>query len=349
MVDRTSSLARRTGVAGIAAGVFLSVSVAAEIVHSVERDDKVVNLPLSLVYVILYGLGAVFLTVALFSLRELHDAAGRPLSRVGRVGFRAVLGGSALQVLFAIVAAVEEAVTRESPDAAFLLFGVGFLLLIVGSVLLALGLRRAGLLGSAWAFPLVAGGGGLLAIVAGPDPYHDIGLFIFFSAWVALGLAVAWPRTRLRWSAALGLVIALGAAPAAFASPAVETVHFAGSLTGAGANPCTGAPGTFDVTFEGVSHTNITPIGTFHHTATVTGETVFTPDDPSQPTYSGKFTAWDGQNGAENATITSTATFHDTLFGTDGSTIRDRGVFHVTVLADGTVTAALDSFALVCG
>jgi len=103
------------------------------------------------------------------------------------------------------------------------------------------------------------------------------------------------------------------------------------------------------VTFEGVSHTSIAADGSFHHTATVTGETVFTPDDPSQPTYTGNFTARDGQNGAAGSTITSTAAFHDTLRGSDGSSIRDRGVFHVTVLADGTVTAALDSFALVCG
>ena len=117
----------------------------------------------------------------------------------------------------------------------------------------------------------------------------------------------------------------------------------------AGMSTCTGAPGTYDVTFEGVSHTSIAADGGFHHTATVTGETVFTPDDPSQPTYTGKFTAWDGQDGAAGSTITSTATFHDTLRGSDGSSIRDRGVFHLTVLADGTVTAALDGFVLVCG
>src|SRR5207247_7812205 len=162
-------------------------------------------------------------------------------------------------------------------------------------------------------------------------------------------LSVARRRPLLRWSAALGLLIALGAPAGALASAGVETVHFGGSVTQAGVNPCTGAPGTYDVTFEGVSHTSIAANGSFHHTANVTGETVFTPGDPSQPTYTGKFTAWDGQNGAENATITLTATFHDTLRGSDGSSIRDRGVFHLTVLADGTVTAALDSFALVCG
>src|SRR5438552_16441477 len=94
-------------------------------------------------------------------------------------------------------------------------------------------------------------------------------------------LAVAGRRTLLRWSVALGAMIALGAPAGALASAGVETVHFAGSVTQAGANPCTGAPGTYDVTFEGVFHTSIAADGGFHHTATVTGETVFTPDDPS--------------------------------------------------------------------
>jgi len=80
----------------------------------------------------------------------------------------------------------------------------------------------------------------------------------------------------------------------------------------------------------------------------VTGETVFTPDDASQPTYNGKFTAWDGQNGSQDTTITSTATFHDTLTGSDGSRIRDQGVFHITVLTDGTVAVEFDRFTLTC-
>src|SRR5438034_8258570 len=161
--------------------------------------------------------------------------------------------------------------------------------------------------------------------------------------------ALAGRRTLLRWSAPLAVMIALGAPAGALGSANVETIHFAGSVIQAGANPCTGAAGTFHVSFTGVSHTNVTPVGTLHHTATVTGAIAFTPDDPTQPTYTGEFTAWDGQNGAADSTITLTATFHDTLRGSDGSSIRDRGVFHLTVLADGTVTAALDSFTLVCG
>src|SRR5207249_8729363 len=54
--------------------------------------------------------------------------------------------------------------------------------------------------------------------------------------------------------------------------------------------PISGAAGTFHVSFTGVSHTNVTPVGTLHHTATVTGAIAFTPDDPTQPTYTGEFT-----------------------------------------------------------
>ena len=149
------------------------------------------------------------------------------------------------------------------------------------------------------------------------------------------------------WGSTLVLLIAFAVPAAAFASAGAETVHFGGSLTQATTNPCTGAPGTESVTFKGVAHTSVSANGSMHHTATVTGEILFVPDDSSQPTYIGKFTAWDGQN-ALGATITSTAAFHTTLTGSDGSRISNRGVFHVTLLEDGTVTAAVDKFTFVC-
>lgn len=150
------------------------------------------------------------------------------------------------------------------------------------------------------------------------------------------------------WRSALGLLIALTVPAGAFANAGGETVHFGGSITQATVNPCTGAQGTESVAFKGVSHTSVSANGSMHHTATVTGQILFAPDDPSQPTYSGKFTAWDAQNVALGATITSTAAFHTTLTGSDGSRISNRGVFHVTLLADGTVTAAVDRFTFVC-
>src|SRR5437867_11005033 len=110
--------------------------------------------------------------------------------------------------------------------------------------------------------------------------------------------ALAGRRTLLRWSAPLAVMIALGAPAGALGSVDVETIHFAGSVTQAGANPCTGAAGTFCVSFTGVSHTNVTAGGTLHHTATVTGAIAFTPNDPNQATYTRRLTAWDGPSGA---------------------------------------------------
>jgi hypothetical protein len=150
----------------------------------------------------------------------------------------------------------------------------------------------------------------------------------------------------LAWS--VGLALLVMAAPAASAaSPTVETIHFGGTLSQPSVNPCTGAPGTMAVTFKGVSHTTTNPDGTVHHTATVTGDLRFTPDDPAQPSYTGRFTAWDGQNGTRQ-TITLSAAFHNRLTGSDGSTIRDRGVVHITLNANDTVTVDFDRFMLQC-
>jgi hypothetical protein len=150
----------------------------------------------------------------------------------------------------------------------------------------------------------------------------------------------------LAWS--VGLALLVMAAPAASAaSPTVETIHFGGTLSQPSVNPCTGAPGTMAVTFKGVSHTTTNPDGTVHHTATVTGDLTFTPDDPAQPSYTGRFTAWDGQNGTRQ-TITLSAAFHNRLTGSDGSTIRDRGVVHITLNANDTVTVDFDRFMLQC-
>ena len=152
--------------------------------------------------------------------------------------------------------------------------------------------------------------------------------------------------SMLGWSVVLALLV-LAAPAASAASPAIETIHFGGTFSQADANPCTGAPGTFTVTFKGISHTTTNPDGTVHHTATVNGDVSFTPDDPAQPSYTGKFTAWDGQNGTRQ-TITLSAAFHDRLAGSDGSTIYDRGVVHTTLNANGTITVDFDRFVLQC-
>jgi hypothetical protein len=77
--------------------------------------------------------------------------------------------------------------TGEVPEN-FALFGIGFLLVLVGQLLFARDLRPR--LGRGWLLPLVAVAGLVVALSLDVDPIHDIGLFVFEGAWVALGVAM---------------------------------------------------------------------------------------------------------------------------------------------------------------
>ena len=351
IATRRGPTAQRTGTSAITAGLLLFASVFAEYLFSAEKDGKVTNVPVLSLYIAGFVAGTAALIVALNGLRVLPAHAS--LRRAGRVGFWTAIGGATLLLLFALQALVSTAATGNEPGG-FVLFGLGFLLLVGGQIVAGLSILRAGDARATGSLLLLASAAAVIAVAVPADPFHDLGLFLFDAAWIGVGLVLIRParwgavrRQMLRWSVGVGLLLAL-IAPAAFAAGG-ETLHFAGSLTQAGTNPCTGSPGTFSVTFNGVSHTSVSADGTVHHTATVTGETVFTPDDASQPTYTGKFTAWDGQNSNQDTTTTSTAAFHDMLTGSDGSKIRDQGVFHITVLTDGTVAVAFDRFTLTCG
>lgn len=69
----------------------------------------------------------------------------------------------------------------------FALFGLGMLLIIGGHLALSAGLRRAGVLRSWWAMPLVAAIAALVAVSVPLDPWHDLGLVAFELAWVVFG------------------------------------------------------------------------------------------------------------------------------------------------------------------
>src|SRR5215813_5494884 len=71
-------------------------------------------------------------------------------------------------------------------------------------------------------------------------------------------------------------------------------------------NPCTGVPATATLTYNGVLHFTVNKAGDFWATGTQTGDFLLVPDDPSQPTYTGHFTAWFGvsdnrQNGVDHS------------------------------------------------
>jgi hypothetical protein len=163
-----------TGVAAILAGTLIFVGHGGELVFGDDISDGV--------YASFVAAGFVALAVALWGLREL--LAG---SRVGRLGMRLALAGVVVLGLFAIHVFVELIRTGEIPEN-FVLFLLGFLLILVGQLLFARDLRLA--LGRGWVLPIVAVAGLVMALFLDAVGLHDIGLFVFEGAWVALGVAV---------------------------------------------------------------------------------------------------------------------------------------------------------------
>jgi hypothetical protein len=149
---------------------------------------------------------------------------------------------------------------------------------------------------------------------------------------------------RIRSLLALGVaaaVAALSAAPAS-AAPATTFTQTVKGVTESfpEVNECSGATGTVTITYNGVFHVTELASGGLHVTGTQTGTFTFVPDDPSEPTYTGRFTTWFGENvNARNAT--GTFTFRVRGVGSDGSVLRFHQVAHFSVSATG-VTVEFD-------
>ena len=110
-------------------------------------------------------------------------------------------------------------------------------------------------------------------------------------------------------------------------------------------NPCSGAPGTLTLTYNAVFHITTLENGTYWVTFTQTGAFSFVPFDSSQPSYTGHFTVWDGDNW-NNRNTTETATFKVTGKGSDGSMLTFHEVEHISSSASG---ATLSFDKLRCG
>jgi hypothetical protein len=166
----------RTGVAAILAGALYFAGQGGELVF---------GSPSRFVDVLFVGLGIggfVALTVAVWGLRALVGA-----TRAGRLGIRLALGGVGFLVLFAVQVIVEQIRTGDLPDT-FILFAIGLLLLLLGQLLFARDLRST--LGWGWLLPIVAVVGLVMALFLNAVGLHDIGLFVFEGAWIALGIAL---------------------------------------------------------------------------------------------------------------------------------------------------------------
>lgn len=184
MRDRSTAVDRRTGTAALAAGVLMFVSVTTELIWNVQRPDgSVFNMPVFLVFIVGFALGTAALVLALSGLGR----GSVVLSRAGRIGRAISLVGAALLTAFALLFLATGLVTGTPLEAAFWLFLLGFLLLIVGSVPLALGLRGSATVGRWWSAVLVAGAGALVAMLT-LSPWHELGLFTFDAAWAVLGV-----------------------------------------------------------------------------------------------------------------------------------------------------------------
>lgn len=181
-----STESRRAAAPALAAGALLAAGVAAELVVKVQEPDGTVTRPaLFAVYLLSWIAGSAALAVATARLRT-ACAQREPGRRAGRATACAVIG-AALLAGFGIVALVTGLVQGAPLEAAFLLFALGLLLLVVGQVALARRMRRTGPGGAAWALPLAAALALLLGVVVPTDPWHDLGMLGSFAAWIALG------------------------------------------------------------------------------------------------------------------------------------------------------------------
>jgi multidrug transporter EmrE-like cation transporter len=188
--------AGRSGWAAIIAVPLLMLSTGIELVHPAQKPDGTVMEPATFaVLVAMWGLGMLCVAATVFAIRTLHRQAAAPLSRAGRAGIWFAVTGSALQVLFAILVGVTGAVAGKPSEAAFLLFALGFLSLVVGEVLLGFAVRRARVLRSA-AAPIWVGAGSALVAIAVSSPWHDIALFAFSGTWFPLGVMLLRHRRR---------------------------------------------------------------------------------------------------------------------------------------------------------
>jgi hypothetical protein len=126
--------------------------------------------------------------VALWELRRLM------VTRVGRIGIRVALAGFVLLALFGVQVLIEQIRTGDIPEN-FVLFALGFLLVLIGQLLFARDLRHR--VGWAWILPLVAVAGLVAALTVEASVIHDGGLFAFEAAWIALGAVLVRRRREV--------------------------------------------------------------------------------------------------------------------------------------------------------
>jgi hypothetical protein len=116
-------------------------------------------------------------------------------TRGGRLGRRSLLTGCLLQVLFALAYGVTALINGDPFEGSFVLFLLGFLALFVGGMAWGQALLRLEVSRKAGLGALATGVLGLLAILVGTDPFHDVFLLSSYAAWILVGFGVEEPAT----------------------------------------------------------------------------------------------------------------------------------------------------------
>ena len=102
-------------------------------------------------------------------------------------GSRLLTAGCAFQVVFALAYGASQLATGTGADWAFLPFLLGFVCLAVGSVITVRTSRRVPGAQRATLGAGLVGGLGLVAMLVGGDPWHDLALVGSYLAWSVLG------------------------------------------------------------------------------------------------------------------------------------------------------------------
>jgi hypothetical protein len=142
-------------------------------------------------------------------------------------------------------------------------------------------------------------------------------------------------------TALLAIFLVLLAGPAVAGPPTTQT-NTAKNLVESFVDvvpTCEGGGPLYQITTTSnlVEHETVFDDGDVHATFTETGTFVAVPlEDPSLPSYTGKFTAWGGFN-QSGSTVNGTTTFSVRGTGSDGSTFSNQNVEHFNQRPDGTV------------
>lgn len=176
------------------AGVLMAVGVSGEWVLNPQEPDGSVTKPAVFAALVLastvgWGLLAV-------GTRTLGRAAARQSRAVRRGTWLAVVGAGLL-VVFGLAVVVTGLINDQPAGASFIAFGLGMLLLSVGSITLGLSLRRQSPATGSWVLLTLAGAATLVAIAAPVDAVHEISLTASFAAWTLLGLRL-WNASATR-------------------------------------------------------------------------------------------------------------------------------------------------------